>query len=187
MNSGLQLKCISKYLGIFPKNQEGDIDFRNWVKRVNNQHLLILLNLCVVWCGSVKCSFSVCSVISFFSRLVVNNCIRNMLDFLEFLHLTGSFLNQSDCRTFQISVLKKQAILNMYLDIIEGPDMLGTNEPIKCFCLVMVSSGMPPTLSWPIKFQVPWNSNNSRKVLVAKLFFAYGYILIGITYKCIFY
>ena len=96
------------------------------------------------------------------------------------MHSARSFLNQSD------SVLKKQAILNMYLDIIEGPDMLGTNEPIKCFCLVMVSSGMPPTLSWPIKFQVPWNSNNSRKVLVAKLFFAYGYISIGVTYQCSF-
>ena len=127
MNSGLQLKCISKCLGIFPKNQEGDIDFRNWVKRVNNQHLLILLNLCVVWCGSVKCSFSVCSVISLFSCLAVNNCIGNMLDFPEVLHAARSFLNQSDCRTFQTSILKKQAILNMYLDIIEGLDILGTN------------------------------------------------------------
>ena len=127
MNSGLQLKCISKCLGIFPKNQEGDIDFRNWVKRVNNQHLLILLNLCVVWCGSVKCSFSVCSVISLFSCLAVNNCIGNMLDFPEISHATRSFLNQSDCRTFRTSILKKQAILNMYLDIIEGLDILGTN------------------------------------------------------------
>ena len=52
-----------------------------------------------------------------------------MLDFPEFLHSAKIFLNQSDCRAFQTSVLKKQAILNMYLDIIEGPDMLGTNEP----------------------------------------------------------
>ena len=127
MNSGLELKCTSKCLGIFPKSQEGGIGFRIWVKRINNQQLLILLDLCVVWCGSVKCSFSVCSVISLFSCLVVNSCIRNMLEFPEFLHLTGRFLNQSDCRTFQISVLKKQAILNMYLDIIEGLDILGTN------------------------------------------------------------
>ena len=70
-----------------------------------------------------------------------------MLDFPEFLHLARSFLNQSDCRAFQTSVLKKQAILNMYLDIIEGPDMLGTNESIKYFYLVMGNSGMPPTLS----------------------------------------
>ena len=96
----------------------------------NSQHVLILLDLCVVWCGSVKCSFSVCSVISLFSCLVVNSCIRNMLEFPEFLHLTGRFLNQSDCRTFQISVLKKQAILNMYLDIIEGLDIPGTNQLI---------------------------------------------------------
>ena len=154
MNSGLQLKCISKCLGIFPKNQEGDIDFRNWVKRVNNQHLLILLNLCVVWCGSVKCSFSVCSVISLFSCLAVNNCIGNMLDFPEVLHAARSFLNQSDCRTFQTSILKKQAILNMHLDIIEGLDIVETNESIKCFCLVMVNSGMLPTLYWPIKSKI---------------------------------
>ena len=186
MNSGLQLKCISKCLGIFPKNQEGDIDFRNWVKRVNNQHLLILLNLCVVWCGSVKCSFSVCSVICLFSCLAVNNCIGNMLDFPEFLHLARRFFNQSDCRTFQSSILKRQAILNMYLDIIEGIEILGTNESIKWFCLVMLNSGMPPTLYWPIKIQDSGNSNNPRKVLVAKLFFAYGYVSIGITYQCIF-
>ena len=29
---------------------------------INNQHVLILLNLCVVWCCSVKCPFSVCSL-----------------------------------------------------------------------------------------------------------------------------
>ena len=63
----------------------------------------------------------------------------------------------------QTSILKKQAILNMYLDIIEGLDILGTNKSIKCFCLVMVNWGMPPTLSWTIKFQGPWNSNNSGK------------------------
>ena len=190
MNLGLELKCTSKCLGIFPKKSGGGYRFQGLSQKrlfINNQHLLILLELFLVWCGSVKCSFSVCSVISLFSCLAVNNCIANMLDFPEFLHSARSFLNQSDCRAFQTSVLKKQAILNIYLDIIEGPDMLGTNESIKCFYLVMGNSGMPPTLSWPIKFQVPWNSNNSRKVLVAKLFFAYGYILIGITYKCIFY
>ena len=103
MNSGLELKCTSKCLGILPKNQEGGIDFRIWVKRINSQHLLILLDLCVVWRGSVKCSFSVCSVISLFSCLAVNNCIGNMLDFPEFWHLARSFLNQSDCRTSNFS------------------------------------------------------------------------------------
>ena len=53
-----------------------------------------------------------------------------MLDFPEILHVARSFLNQSDCRTLQTSVLKKQAILNIYLDIIEGLDILGTNELI---------------------------------------------------------
>ena len=85
--------------------------------------------------------------LSLFSCLAVNNCIGNMLDFPEVLHAARSFLNQSDCRTFQTSILKKQAILNRYLDIIEGLDVLGTNELIKCSCLVMVNSGMPPTLS----------------------------------------
>ena len=129
----------------FSKNQEGGISFRIWIKRINNQHL-ILLDLCVVLCGSLKCSFSVCSVVSLFSCLAVNNCIGNILDFPEFLHLGRSFLNQSACGTFQTSILKKQAILNMYLDIIEGLDILGTNES-KCFCLVMINSGMPPTLT----------------------------------------
>ena len=85
--------------------------------------------------------------LSLFSCLAVNNCIGNMLDFPEILHVARSFLNQSDCRTFQTSILKKQAILNIYLDIIEGLDILGTNELIQCFYLVMVNSGMPPTLS----------------------------------------
>ena len=134
----------------FPKKSGG----RYWLQDLgqkslfsNNQHVLILLDLCVVWCGSAKCPFSVSSVISLFSCLAVNNCIGNMLDFPEILHATRSFLNQSDCRTFRTSILKKQAILNMYLDIIEGLDILGTNELIKCFCLVMFNSGMPPTLS----------------------------------------
>ena len=139
MNSGLELKCTSKCLGIFPKSQEVGIGFRIWVKRINNQQLLILLDLCVVWCGSVKCSFSVCLAISLFSCLAVNNCIWNMLDFPEFLYLARSSLNLLDCRTFQTSILKKQAILTMYVDIMEGLNILGTNESIKCFCLIMVN------------------------------------------------
>ena len=49
-----------------------------------------------------------------------------------------SFLNQSDCRTLQTSIFKKQAILNMYLDIILWPYILRANGLIKCFCLVIV-------------------------------------------------
>ena len=189
LNSGWELKCTLKCLGIFPKTQGEGIGFRIWVKTASSAtvNMCLFYWTCVVWCGSVKCPFSVCLVISLFSCLAVNNCIGNMLDFPEVLHAARSFLNQSDCRTFQTSILKKQAILNRYLDIIEGLDVLGTNELIKCSCLVMVNSGMPPTLSWLIKFEDPWNSNNSRKVLVAKLFFAYGYIYIGVTYQCSFF
>ena len=101
------------------------------------------------------------------------------------MHLARRFLNKLDCRTFQTSILKKQAIWNIYLEFLEGLDILETNELIKSFCFVMVNLGIPSTFSWPIKFQDPWNSNNSRKVLAAKLFFAYGYISIAITYPCI--
>ena len=130
----------------FPKKSGGRYWFQDLGQKrlfIYNQHLPILLDLCVVLCGSVKCSFTVYSVI-FFSCQTVNNCIGNMLDFPEFLHLARNFLNQSNCRTFQTSILKKQAILNMYLDIIEGLDILGINESIKRFCLVMVNSGMSP-------------------------------------------
>ena len=60
-----------------------------------------------------------------------------MLDFSEFLHVATGFLNQSDCKTFENSLLLKQAILNMYLDIIMRLDILRAKELIKCFCLVM--------------------------------------------------
>ena len=56
-----------------------------------------------------------------------------MLDFPEFLHLGRSFLNQSACRTFQTSILKKQAILSLNLDIIQWLDILGASELIKYF------------------------------------------------------
>ena len=61
-----------------------------------------------------------------------------MLDFSEFLHVATGFLKQSDCRTFENAVLMKQAILNMYLDIIMWLDNVIANKLIKCFCLVMV-------------------------------------------------
>ena len=61
-----------------------------------------------------------------------------MLDFSEFFHVARGFLNQSDCRTFENSMLTKQAILNMYLDIIMWLDILSTHELIKCLCLVLV-------------------------------------------------
>ena len=125
----------------FSKNSGGRYWFQDLGQNSlfsNSRHVVILLDLCVVWCGSVKCPFSVCSVIFLFSCLAVNNCIGNMLDFREVLHVARSFLNQSDSRTFQTLILKKQAILNMYLDIIKALDILGANELIKCFSLVMV-------------------------------------------------
>ena len=84
--------------------------------------------LCSIVCFCEMFLFCLlCSVIFFFSSLAVNNCIGNMLDFPEFLHLARNFLNQSNCRTFQTSILKKQAILNMDLDIMGGLDILGIN------------------------------------------------------------
>ena len=98
-----RVKMSIKMFRNFPKKSGGGIGFRIWVKRINNQHMLILLDRCVVWCGSVKHSFSVCSVISSFSCLAVNNCGGNMSDFSEFLYLARIFLNQSDCRTSNFS------------------------------------------------------------------------------------
>ena len=123
MNSGLELQCTLKCLGTFPKKSGGRYRFQGLGQKrlfINNQRLLILLDLFLVWWGSVKCSFSVCWVISLFSCLAVINCTANMLDFPEFLHSARSFLYQLDCWAFQGSVFKKQAILNIYLDIIEG-------------------------------------------------------------------
>ena len=67
----------------------------------------------------------------------MNNCIEILLDFSAFFHVTRSFLYQSDCRTFQTSILKKQAILSLNLDIIQWLDILGTRELIKYFYLVL--------------------------------------------------
>ena len=61
-----------------------------------------------------------------------------MFYFSEFLHMTRGVLNQSDCRTFENSMLMKQAISNMYLDIILWLEILRANKLIKCFCLIMV-------------------------------------------------
>ena len=172
------VKMHIKMFRNFPKKSGGRYWFQDLGQKrlfIYNQHLPILLDLCVVLCGSVKCSFSVYSVI-FSSCQTVNNCIGNMSDFPEFLHLARNFLNQSNFHTQETSYIKH--VPRHYR---------GTRHSRnQCFCLVMVNSGMPPTLSRRIKFQDPWNSNNSRKVLVAKLFFAYGYIPIRITYQCIF-
>ena len=89
--------------------------------------------------STVKYLFSVCPVISLFFCLAVNSCIGNILDFCEFLHVARGFLKQSDCRTFENSMLMKQAILNTYLNTIMWLDILRANEFIKYFCLVMVS------------------------------------------------
>ena len=68
------------------------------------------------------------------------------------------------------SLLKKQAILNFYLGIIQWLDILGASQLI--FKVFLLGYGQAyPIFSWPIRFQDPRNSNNSRKVLVTKLFF----------------
>ena len=77
-----------------------------------------------------------------------------MLDFSEILHVARGFLNQYDCRTFENSMLMKQAILNMYLDIIMWLDILTANKLIKCFCLFSYGQ-IYPILSQPIGFQDP--------------------------------
>ena len=122
---------------MFPKNQGGGISFRlqkqpQSLKTASSAtvNTCLFYWTCVKYGSSVKCLLSVCSVISLFSCLAVNNCIEILLDFSAFFHVTRSFLYQSDCRTFQTSIFKKQAILNMYLDIIEGIDILGTNKLI---------------------------------------------------------
>ena len=54
--------------------------------------------------------------------ILLSSC--EQLDFSEILHVVKGFLNQSDCRTFQTSILKKQVILNMYQGIIMALDIL---------------------------------------------------------------
>ena len=110
----------------------------------------------------------------------MNNCIEILLDFSAFFHVTRSFLYQSDCRTFQTSILKKQAILN--LDIIQRLNILGASELIKYFCLVMVRHtqfflDQPDSkiLETPI---------TQKKFQLRSYFFAYGYMSIEVTYQC---
>ena len=121
----------SKCLEIFPKNQGGDICVRLQFKTASSAAVSTCLFYwtCVKYVSSVKCLLSVCSAISLFSCLDVNNCIEILLDFLAFLHVARSFLYQSDCMTFQTSLLKKQAILNLYLEITitQWLDILGAN------------------------------------------------------------
>ena len=81
---------------------------------------------------------SLCQNIMFFLHGCEQLHWNYMSDFSEFLRVTGTFLNQADCRTFQTSIFKKHVILNMYLDIILWLDILRANELIKCFGLVIV-------------------------------------------------
>ena len=67
----------------------------------------------------------------------MNNCNEILLDFSAFFRVTIGFLYQSDCRTFQTSILKEQAILSLKLDIIQRLDILGASELMKYFYLVM--------------------------------------------------
>ena len=119
------------------------------------------------------CLLSHFSVFSFksFLCLAVNNCIEILFDFSAFFHVTRSFLYQSDCRTFQTSILKKQSILNLNQDIIQWLDILGASQLIKYFCLVMARYTPFFLDQSDSKILGISNSNNSRKVLVAKLFF----------------
>ena len=107
----------------------GGISVRLWVKAASSAtvNTCLFYWTCVKYGSSMKCLLSVCSVISLFSCLAVNNCIEILLDFSAFLHVARSFLYQSDCETFQTSLLKKQAILNLYLGIIQWPDILGAS------------------------------------------------------------
>ena len=119
---------------MFSKNQGGGISVRlqkqpQSLKTASSAtvNTCLFYWTCVKYGSSMKCLLSVCSVISLFSCLAVNNCIEILLDFYAFLHVARSFLYQSDCRTFQTSLLKKEAILNLYLDIIQCLDILGAN------------------------------------------------------------
>ena len=119
---------------MFPKNQGGGISVRlrkqpQSLKTASSAtvNTCLFYWTCVKYDSSMKYLLSVCSVISLFSCLAVNNCIEILLDFYVFLHVARSFLYQSDCRTFQTSLLKKEAILNLYLDIIQCLDILEAN------------------------------------------------------------
>ena len=128
------MQTASKCLEIFPKNQGGGItvSLRKQPQSLKTAssatvNTCLFYWTCVKYGSSMKCLLSVCSVISLFSCLAVNNCIEILLDFYAFLHVARSFLYQSDCRTFQTSLLKKEAILNLYLDIIQCLDILEAN------------------------------------------------------------
>ena len=103
----------------------------------NSQHLLVSLDLCVWWFCEMFV-FCLSSLLSVFLPGCEELHWKCMLDFSEFLLVARGILNQSDCRTFENSMLIKQGILSMYLDIITWLDILRANELIKCFCLVMV-------------------------------------------------
>ena len=132
-----------------------------------------------------KCLFSVCPVIYLFFCLAVNNYIQNMLGFSEFLYVGRCFLNQSDRRTFEKSVLMKQAILNMYLDIIIWLDILIANKLSQCFCLVMVRHTQPCLNQSDSKIlEIPVTQEKFQSL---SYFLAYGCTFIGVTNQCSFF
>ena len=132
LNSGLELKkcklCFKMFRN-FSKKSRRRVSVRLWVKTAFSAtvNACLFYWTCVKYGSSVKRLLSVCSVISLFSCLAMNNCIEILLDFSAFLHVARSFLYQSDCRTFQTSLLNKQAILNLNLGIIQWLDILGAN------------------------------------------------------------
>ena len=123
----------------FQKKQMGGNSVRVWIKTASSA----AINTCLfywicVYGGSVKCLFSSCPVFSLFFCLAVNNCIGNIFYiFLNSCMWLEVFLTNQTAG-LKNSILMKQAISNMYLDIIMWLDILRANKLIKCVCLVMV-------------------------------------------------
>ena len=132
---------VSTCLWILPKNWRiggggggGGISVRVWVKTASSapacftgpaRSMMVLWNVCFLSIES-----------SHFSPVRLNNYIGNIY-FSEVFHADRSFLNQSDCKTFQTSVLKKQLSY-----IKHGPRHYCVTRHyrvIQCFCLFMVS------------------------------------------------
>ena len=140
------MNCIWKYLGILKKKTKKTKQ-NKWKAIVlgldqnslfsKNQTLLVLLDLCVKWWSCEKFVFCLSSLLSVFLYGCEKLHWKYILDFSEFLYVVRGFLNQSDCRIFKNSILLKQAILNMYLDIIMWLEILRACKLIKCFSLAM--------------------------------------------------
>ena len=108
---------------------------------------------------------------------------KYMLDFSELLNVVTGFLKQSDCSNFENSVLMRQALINMYVDIIMQLEIL--TDQIKSFCLIMVRHAQLCLNQLDSKIiEVP---ANDKKFQSLRYFSAYGYISIGVTNQCSFF